>query len=447
MKGAKNMSEIQNAIEVKNLKKGFGGRVLFENFSLNVKANTIHAIIGPNGSGKTTLLRLITGVYQPNAGTINIAGKYAMELENDYLYEEQTGLENLRIFGKYFGFEINDRSDSYCTQLGLTEHLGKRVSTYSKGMKRKLSLLIVIMMGRDILLMDEPTSGVDPISRVEIRSLIEALKADGKTVIITSHDLSEIEKCADDVSMIKNGRLLFDKGIQEMQGQSFAVIHLGDMEARYKELTKYYELTNYIANEREDFSRLLHNDVLQDIGGAKNLLSLRSPDVDETKRILSDLELRVRNMMNFYSSNIFSGYASWEHIGYMLDAIKKLYPKKNILVDFTIDSEARIALKKDNSLEQTMQIIKELVNNVYKHAAATFIHLEIALNEESRLVITCQNDGAKPNDIENILSSKGGMLFLTVLINGNGGNIQYLEKDGILTATAVLGRKNEDITI
>lgn len=97
--------------------------------------------------------------------------------------------------------------------------------------------------------------------------------------------------------------------------------------------------------------------------------------------------------------------------------------------------------------DERMQIIKELVNNVYKHAAATFIHLEIALNEESKLAITCQNDRAKPNDIENILSSKGGMLFLTVLINGNGGNIQYLEKDGILTATAVLGRKNEDITI
>ncbi len=229
--------------------------------------------------------------------------------------------------------------------------------------------------------------------------------------------------------------------------ESFAVIHLGDMEARYKELTKYYGLTNYIANEREDFSRVLHNDVLQDIGGAKNLLSLRSPDIDETKRILSDLELRVRNIMNFYSSNIFSGYSSWEHIEYMLAAIKKLYPKKDILVDFTIDGEARIALKKGDSLEQAMQIIKELVNNVYKHAAATFIHLEIVLNEESKLVITCQNDGAKPSDIENILSSKGGMLFLTVLINGNGGNIQYLEKDGILTATAVLGRKNEDIII
>ena len=75
-----------------------------------------------------------------------------------------------------------------------------------------------------------------------------------------------------------------------------------------------------------------------------------------------------------------------------------------------------------------MQIIKELVNNVYKHAAATFLHLEIALNEESRLVITCQNDGAKPNDIEKYSFFQGGMLFLTVLINGNGGNIQYLER-------------------
>ena len=199
---------------------------VLKDVNISIDEGEYVAIMGPSGSGKTTLLRLITGVYQPNAGTINIAGKYAMQLENDYLYEEQTGLENLKIFGKYFGFEINDRSDGYCTQLGLTEHLGKRVSTYSKGMKRKLSLLIVIMIGRDILLMDEPTSGVDPISRVEIRSLIEALKADGKTVIITSHDLSEIEKCADDVSMIKNGRLLFDKGIQEMQGQSLEEIFI-----------------------------------------------------------------------------------------------------------------------------------------------------------------------------------------------------------------------------
>lgn len=220
------MYKTKNAIEVINLKKTFNNRVLFDSFNLNIKANTIHAIIGPNGSGKTTLLRLITGIYQPNEGKININGKYAMQLENDYLYDEKTGIENIKIFGKYFNFNIDKSLNSYSSQLGLTEHLSKRVSNYSKGMKRKLSLLIVILMERDIIIMDEPTSGVDPISRIEIRKLIENLKSNGKTIIITSHDLSEIEKCADDISMIKNGKLLFNKDIREIQGQSLEEIFI-----------------------------------------------------------------------------------------------------------------------------------------------------------------------------------------------------------------------------
>lgn len=220
------MYKTKNAIEVINLKKTFNNRVFFDSFDLNIKANTIHAIIGPNGSGKTTLLRLITGIYQPNEGNININGKYAMQLENDYLYDEKTGIENIKIFGKYFNFNIDKSLNSYSSQLGLTEHLSKRVSNYSKGMKRKLSLLIVILMERDIIIMDEPTSGVDPISRIEIRKLIENLKSNGKTIIITSHDLSEIEKCADDISMIKNGKLLFNKDICEIQGQSLEEIFI-----------------------------------------------------------------------------------------------------------------------------------------------------------------------------------------------------------------------------
>lgn len=220
------MYKTKNAIEVINLKKTFNNRVLFDSFNLNIKANTIHAIIGPNGSGKTTLLRLITGIYQSNEGNININGKYAMQLENDYLYDEKTGIENIKIFGKYFNFNIDKSLNSYSSQLGLTEHLSKRVSNYSKGMKRKLSLLIVILMERDIIIMDEPTSGVDPISRIEIRKLIENLKSNGKTIIITSHDLSEIEKCADDISMIKNGKLLFNKDICEIQGQSLEEIFI-----------------------------------------------------------------------------------------------------------------------------------------------------------------------------------------------------------------------------
>ena len=142
-----------------------------------------------------------------------------MLLENDYLYEDKTGLENIKLYGLYFGYGL-DSYQKYSNLLEITNDLGRNVSTYSKGMKRKLSLLIIVMMNREIIFLDEVTSGVDPISRVEIRKLIKLLKDEGKTIIITSHDLSEIEKVADKVSMIKSGELLFTKNINEIQGES-----------------------------------------------------------------------------------------------------------------------------------------------------------------------------------------------------------------------------------
>ena len=226
--------------------------------------------------------------------------------------------------------------------------------------------------------------------------------------------------------------------------EAFAVIHLGDAEIRYKELTEYYNLTKYIANEREDFSRTLHNDILQDIGGAKNLLSLRSPEVEETKKILSDLEVRIRAMMNFYSSNIYSEYASWENIGYMVDAIKAIYPLKHIQVSYDIQEAAKAYLKRDDGLEPVMQVCKELINNVYKHSSATYYHLNISLDEKSNIVIACENDGVGPDAVSSIISSKGGLLFLNVLVSGTGGNLRYYEKDGVLTAKAVMVIKNEN---
>lgn len=104
--------------------------------------------------------------------------------------------------------------------LDLRNDLDRKVSTYSKGMKRKLSLLIIVMMQRGIIFLDEVTSGVDPISRLQIRQLIAFLKDQGKTIVITSHDLDEIEKVADVVTMIKGGKLLFTKPMSAIQGES-----------------------------------------------------------------------------------------------------------------------------------------------------------------------------------------------------------------------------------
>lgn len=208
-----------NVIEVKNMSKNFKNKKLFNNFSLEIEANTVHAIVGPNGSGKTSLLRILTGLYKEDGGQVKIKGSHAMLLENDYLYEDKTGIENIKLYGLYFGYGL-DSYQKYADLLEITNDLGRNVSTYSKGMKRKLSLLIIVMMNREIIFLDEVTSGVDPISRVEIRKLIKLLKDEGKTIIITSHDLSEIEKVADKVSMIKSGELLFTKNINEIQGES-----------------------------------------------------------------------------------------------------------------------------------------------------------------------------------------------------------------------------------
>lgn len=221
-----------NIISIYNLSKAFDGKKLFQNFNFTVKKNSVHALIGANGAGKTTLLRLLTGLYEPDEGKISVSGKHAMLLENDYLYEDKTGLENLKTFGLYFGYYVKDYK-KYSDSLNITEHLLKRVSTYSKGMKRKLSILIVILINSEIIYLDEPTSGVDPLSRVEIRKIIQKLKEEGKTILITSHDLSEIEKSADYVTMIENGKVVFNEDIDNIKGTTLEELFIkegGDYE-------------------------------------------------------------------------------------------------------------------------------------------------------------------------------------------------------------------------
>ena len=205
---------MKDIILVENIEKSFKDKEVFCDFSLSIKEKTVHALVGPNGSGKTSLLRILTGIYKCK-GHVEVKGTYTMLLENDYLYEDKTGMENLNIYSLYFNFK-KESYKTYADILGITDDLGRKVSTYSKGMKRKLSLLIIVLMDRDIIFLDEVTSGVDPLSRVEIRKIIKILKDQGKTIVITSHDLSEIEKVADLVTMIKDGKILFTKEVSKL---------------------------------------------------------------------------------------------------------------------------------------------------------------------------------------------------------------------------------------
>ena len=150
-----------------------------------------------------------------------------MLLENDYLFEAKTGRENISDFGIYFSLDpaqISASLQRYSAILQLDSALGNKVAAYSKGMRRKLSLLITLLRNTPILMLDELTSGVDPESRRVMRSVLSQLKEEGRTVILTSHDLAEVQKISDWIVIMKAGSI-----VETMNNQVFE----GDLEQRF----------------------------------------------------------------------------------------------------------------------------------------------------------------------------------------------------------------------
>lgn len=219
-------------IELIKTNKKFEEEHILKDITLAVPKNSIYAVIGPNGAGKTTLLRIIMGLITSDTGTVqyNIDKEdISALLENDYLFEAKTGNENITCFYKYFGIEGSGQLiNKYAEILGLRDHLNKKIYTYSKGMKRKLSILITLLRDTKFVILDEPTSGVDPESRKEIRELLGILQNDGKTILITSHDLAEVEKTCDFIAVIKSGRILKilrnDKNMDDLEDIFFEIL-------------------------------------------------------------------------------------------------------------------------------------------------------------------------------------------------------------------------------
>ncbi len=195
-------------INLKDINKAYGSKKILDGIDFSLAENEIHALVGPNGAGKTTLMRIILKLIEPNSGQIDFNFKdIAAALENDYLFENKTGMENIKSFSCYFNLRM-ENLDMYSKLLGLENDLDTKVQHYSKGMKRKLSIMIAVMRDTDVIILDEPTSGVDPQSRIEIRKLFAHLKQNNKTILITSHDLSELEKVCDAITIVNRGRII-----------------------------------------------------------------------------------------------------------------------------------------------------------------------------------------------------------------------------------------------
>ncbi len=209
-------------LHLTNLRKKFGQNVAVDDLSLDIRPGEIFGLLGPNGAGKTTTVNMTVGLLKPDAGTISINGEGSPEdprvrrrigvaTQALALYEEMSGEENIRFFATMQGLSGAERSERVAWALefvGLTDRRRDKAAEYSGGMKRRLNLAIAVVHKPALLLLDEPTVGVDPQSRNAIFDNILSLREQGATVVYTTHYMEEAQRLCDRVGIIDHGKLL-----------------------------------------------------------------------------------------------------------------------------------------------------------------------------------------------------------------------------------------------
>ncbi|MBF2487047.1 ABC transporter ATP-binding protein [Listeria seeligeri] len=224
------MTEI--AIKVTDLTVKIGKKDILSNMSLEIKKGEIFGLIGPSGAGKTTLVKTIIGMEKATTGqtevlenrmpNLSVISKIGYMAQSDALYTDLTAKENLDFFASLYSVKRNEKKVrmNYAAKLvNLEPDLSKKVSNYSGGMKRRLSLAISVLADPDVLILDEPTVGIDPELRKSIWEELAELKANGKCILVTTHVMDEAEKC-DRLAMIRNGKIIAVGTPQELSSKT-----------------------------------------------------------------------------------------------------------------------------------------------------------------------------------------------------------------------------------
>lgn len=207
-------------IEVKNINKSFNKIPVLKNVSLTIEDGEMLCLLGPSGAGKTTLIRLITGALKPDKGEIIMAENQRISLEllkkigfmpqNDALYNDITGYQNLLFFGGLYGLKdklLKERAEEVLSLMNLSADKNKLVQNYSGGMRKRLSLAIALLHKPDVLILDEPTVGIDPVLRKSIWDEFAKLSSEGITIVVSTHVMDEAVKC-NKAALIYNGNLI-----------------------------------------------------------------------------------------------------------------------------------------------------------------------------------------------------------------------------------------------
>ena len=230
------------AVVTGGLRKTYRGRrgrqVAVENLDLAVPVGGVHGFLGPNGSGKTTTIRMLLGLVRADAGTMRIfghpvpqqlpdvVGRVGAIVESPKFFPAFSGRRNLDLLAQAIGAP-RTRVDEVLTATALHDRASDRYSGYSLGMKQRLAIAATLLKSPDLLIFDEPTNGLDPAGIHEIRQTMRRLAGEGRTVLVSSHILAEVEQVADTVSIIGRGRLLASGTVAEVIGERTAAVRVG----------------------------------------------------------------------------------------------------------------------------------------------------------------------------------------------------------------------------
>ena len=219
-----------NALETKGLTKYYSrGKIhALEDFTLIVEQGQIFSLLGPNGAGKTTLIKLVTGIVRPTRGSAEILGfpisdflihsKIGYLAENHRFPDFLTAGQILYYYGKMSGLStssLQDRIPKLLHEVKMEKWINTKIRKFSKGMLQRLGLAHTLLHDPELLFLDEPTDGIDPVGRREIRDLLKSLRDRGKTIFLNSHLLSEVERTSDRIAILQNGKLIRQGSVSE----------------------------------------------------------------------------------------------------------------------------------------------------------------------------------------------------------------------------------------
>jgi ABC-2 type transport system ATP-binding protein len=214
-------------IEAAGITKTFGSKTVVNKVDLSVEKGEIYGFLGRNGAGKSTFINIITGITKPTSGEFKLLGETRLEsiynrigVLPDYstFYDSLTAIGHLLYFAKISGQKISaEQGKDLLSRVGLLEHANSKAGKFSFGMKKKLGIAQALVHNPDLIFLDEPTSGVDAESVLEIQELIRTLKEDGKTIFMTSHNLNEVEKICTRIAIMQDGRIINEGTLEDLR--------------------------------------------------------------------------------------------------------------------------------------------------------------------------------------------------------------------------------------